>query len=244
MSQEPLTPEQTTELLQWRDRKLSPKEIARQMGLRPAIVSEFLRGHSELLGQERQAKGELGPLVGCFVNQGAIAELFSEPKRNIFGKKKPSKSAEGKGIAQIILARTEKNRYIVISFLIDYLCLGAKNALVKKCDRTKYEMLKTATVRNFGEELQEISIEQAQAIIFGAVDYAASLGFKPHPDFEEAKLMLGPRLEKLQKIECGRSGKPFYIEGPYDNSQKIIQTLRDAVGEGNFDYMVDVPMFR
>jgi hypothetical protein len=90
-----LTPEQTTELLQWRDRKLSPKEIARQMGLRPAIVSEFLRGHSELLDQERQAKGELAPLVGCFINQGAIAELL-EPKRNIFGKKKspPAKVRE------------------------------------------------------------------------------------------------------------------------------------------------------
>ncbi|NJM48060.1 MAG: DNA-binding response regulator [Alkalinema sp. RU_4_3] len=238
MSQESLTPEQTTELLQWRDRKLSPKEIARQMGLRPAIVSEFLRGHTELLAQERQEKGELAPLVGCSINQGAIAELL-EPKRNIFGKKKSSD--DSKGMAQITVARMEKNRYLVSSFLIDYFCLGVKNALLKKCDRAKYEMLMQATSAGFGEELQEISLEQAQAIIFGSIDYAASLGFQPHPDFEEAKFILGPRLEKLQKIECGRSGKPFYIEGPRDNSGKIIRTLRESVGDGNFDYMAGVP---
>lgn len=240
MSPVSLTPEQTTELLEWRDRKLSPKEIARQMGLRPAIVSEFLRGHSELLEQARQEKGELSPLVGCFMTKGAIAELL-EPKRNIFGKKKSS--GEASGMAQIILARTEKNRYLVSSFLVDYFCLGVKDALFKKCDRAKYEMLLSGTARSFGETLEEVSLEQAQAIVFGAVDYAASLGFKPHADFEEAKLSLGPRLENLQKIEFGRSGKPFYISGPYDNSLKIVQTLRDSVGEGNFDYMAGMPDF-
>jgi hypothetical protein len=146
-------------------------------------------------------------------------------------------------MAQIILARMEKNRYLVSSFLIDYFCLGVKNALLKKCDRAKYEMLMSVTAEGFGEVLQEISLAQAQAIIFGSIEYAASLGFKPHADFEEAKPILGPRLEQLQKIEFGRSGKPFYIEGPRDNSAKIIRTLRESVGEGNFDYMVGVPEF-
>jgi predicted transcriptional regulator len=50
-----ILPQQTQEILQWRDRKLSPKEIARQMGLRPAIVSEFLRTHGAIVEQERLA---------------------------------------------------------------------------------------------------------------------------------------------------------------------------------------------
>jgi hypothetical protein len=236
MSQEPLTPEQTTELLQWRDRKLSPKEIARQMGLRPAIVSEFLRGHSELLEQARQEKGELPPLVDCVINQVGLSDLL-EPRDDSSEDKRVS------GMAQIVIARKERNIYLVSTFLIDYFCLGIKDAMFHKCDRFKYEFLLGQISMTFEQDMQDISIEQAQAIVFGAVDYAASLGFKPHADFEEAKLMLGPRLETLQPIEFGRSGKPFYMSGPYDNPQKIIQTLRDSVGEGNFYYMMGVPGF-
>jgi hypothetical protein len=239
MSQEPLTPEQTTELLQWRDRKLSPKEIARQMGLRPAIVSEFLRGHSELLEQARQEKGELPPLVTCVINQTGLSNLL-EPEKN------SAEDASVSGIAQIILARKERNSYLVSTFMVDYFCLGVKDAMFNKCDRTRYEFILHQFAMAFAENLQDlqtISLEQAQAIVFGAVDYAATLGFKPHADFEEAKLMLGPRLETLQHIEFGRSGKPFYMSGPYDKPQKIIQTLRDSVGEGNFDYMVGMPNF-
>ncbi len=239
MSQGSLTPEQTTELLQWRDRKLSPKEIARQMGLRPAIVSEFLRGHSELLEQERQEKGELPPLVACVINQTGLSDLL-EPKKN------SEEDNSISGMAQIILARKERNSYLVSTFLIDYFCLGVKDAMFNKCDRSRYEFILNQFATAFAEDLQDlqtISLEQAQAIIFGAVDYAASLGFKPHADFEEAKLMLGPRLETLQQIEFGRSGQPFYMAGPYDNPQKILQTLRNSVGEGNFHYMMAVPGF-
>ncbi len=121
---------------------------------------------------------------------------------------------------------------------MDYWCLGVKNALVKKCDRPKYEYLLSQTANAFGEELQAISVEEVQAIVYGAIDYAASLGFPPHPDFEDAKTCLGPRAAQLQPIEFGRSGKPFYCSGPYDNAQKVIQTLRQNVGEGNFEYMV------
>jgi predicted transcriptional regulator len=225
-----MPPEQTQEILQWRDRQLSPKEIARQMGLRPAIVSEFLRSHGAIVEQERLAKGELSPLVACLINEGAVAHLLGQRDGEV----------NAKGMAQIIVARMEKNQYLVSSILVDYWCLGVKNALFKKCDRAKYELLLSGTARAFGEDLQEISLAQMQAIVFGAVDYAASLGFPPHPDFEAAKVYLGPRAAQLQPIEFGQSGKPFYCSGPYDNPQKVIQTLRRTVGEGNFDYMMAI----
>jgi predicted transcriptional regulator len=240
MPSDPITPEQSQEIVQWRDRKLSPKEIARQMGLRPAIVSEFLRSHSAMVQQERLAKGELAPLVACLINQGAKDHLLRTHRPSLGQKlfKRPDHDIQGNGMAQIIVARMERNQYLVSSILVDYWCLGVKNALFKKCDRTKYELLLTGTARAFGEELQEVSLEQVQAIVFGAVDYAAGLGFPPHPDFEAAKVYLGPRAEQLQPIEFGQSGKPFYCAGPYDNPQKVIQTLRQNVGDGNFDYMM------
>jgi predicted transcriptional regulator len=237
MPSDPITPEQAQEIVQWRDRKLSPKEIARQMGLRPAIVSEFLRSHSAMVQQERVAKGELAPLVACLINQGAKDHLLRTDRPSISQKlfKRPENDIQGNGMAQIIVARMEKNQYLVSSILVDYWCLGVKNALFKKCDRTKYEFLLNQTAKAFDEEFQEV-----QAIVFGAVDYAAGLGFPPHPDFEAAKTCLGPRAAQLQPIEFGQSGKPFYCSGPYDNPQKVIQTLRQNVGEGNFDYMMGI----
>ena len=94
--------------------------------------------------------------------------------------------------------RCENHNYTISGFLIDYWCLGVKDALLKKGDRQKYEIFKQHVENTFGEKFEEISLEQAQAIVFGAVDYASSLGFQPHADFERGTenfdftLALGP----------------------------------------------------
>ncbi len=75
--------------------------------------------------------------------------------------------------------------------------------------------------------------------MFSALEYAASLGFSPHRDFEQARPHLGQWSGQI-RIQCGRNGKPFYISGPYDNSRRIIDTLTHSVGEGNFDYLLNL----
>jgi transcriptional regulator with XRE-family HTH domain len=221
-----MTPEQTQEIIQWRDKKLSPKEIARQMGLRPAEVTAFLRDHAE---QNPTAKTLL-PLMGCFINSSAVERLLEGDDRQ------GSDPSTGGGLSELLVVRRESHRYEVSAFLVDYWCLGVKNALFKKCDERKYELLLENIEKSFGESLKEISLEQAQAIVFGATDYAATLGFPPHPDFAKAKESLGVRLDNLQSIQFGRDGKPFYFCGPRDDQMKIIQTLKETVGDGNFDY--------
>ncbi len=72
--------------------------------------------------------------------------------------------------------------------------------------------------------------------MYGAVDYARGLGFEPHPDFEAAAELLGP-WSPPSAITFGKDGKPFYIQGPRDNGQKIIKTLERTVGPGNYDYL-------
>ena len=122
---------------------------------------------------------------------------------------------------------------------MDYWCLGVKNVLgPRKLNRTKYEALVKKTYSKFQQEYREITLEQAQAIIFRAVSYAQKLVLKPHRDFSKAKEHLGQPSENLLPIEFGRKGKPFYISGPYDNPHKIIAKLRETVGEGNFDYLM------
>jgi hypothetical protein len=75
---------------------------------------------------------------------------------------------------------------------------------------------------------------QAQAVIFGAIDYAAKFGLQPHRDFEKAKAHLGEPREDYPPIEFGRDGKPFFVAGPYDNALAILARLRTIAGEGNF----------
>ncbi len=221
-----MTPEQAQEIIQWRDKKLSPKEIARQMGLRPAEVTAFLRDHAE---QNPTAKTLL-PLLGCFINASAMERLLNSDDRE------GSDASTGGGLGEMLIVRKEGYRYEVSAFLVDYWCLGVKNALFKKCDERKYESMLEKVEKTFNESFKEISIEQAQAIVFGSIDYAATLGFKPHADFEKAEASLGVRLDNLQPIKFGRDGKPFYFCGPHDNQMKIIQTLKENVGDGNFDY--------
>jgi hypothetical protein len=64
------------------------------------------------------------------------------------------------------------------------------------------------------------------------------LGFVPHPDFAQAQPHLGLRPEKLIPIEFGKDGKPYYINGPYDNADRIAATLNQSVGKGNYHYLI------
>ncbi len=42
------------------------------------------------------------------------------------------------------------------------------------------------------------------------------------------------------RLEFGKDGKPFYISGPRDNADRIIATLKEHVGNGNFHYLLSL----
>ncbi|MGK7899017.1 MAG: DNA-binding response regulator [Xenococcus sp. (in: cyanobacteria)] len=236
-----MSPEQVQEIIRLRALNLSPKQIARKLGLRPAEVNELLRQQAEGVAITRRAQGELALLERCLINEKASQRLLETKKKGWFGGKWGSEEApdEVGGLAQIFVTRVEGNQYLVASYLVDYWCLGVKNVLgPRKLNRTKYEAMVKKTYSKFQQEYREITLEQAQAIIFGAVSYAQKLGLKPHRDFSKAEEHLGQPSENLLPIEFGRKGKPFYVSGPYDNSHKILAKLRETVGEGNFDYLM------
>jgi len=35
---------------------------------------------------------------------------------------------------------------------------------------------------------------------------------------------------------------PFYVEGPYDDADKIMQTLEASVGPGNYHFLRSLPL--
>jgi hypothetical protein len=221
--------EQLQEIYRLRDRNVSPKQIARSLGLRPADVSVAIRDRASTEALAKEARGELDPLYCCLINaSGAQRLLGLGPAQDI--------EDIDQGMAQLILARQAGSKLQVCSFLIDYWCLGIKNALgPRKLGTEQLTEYIQRTYSAFGETGFELTIEQAWSIIGGSIAYAQSLGLKPHSDFERAKEILGPQPDNLTPIEFGKDGTPTYITGPHDNVDRIIKTLRDNVGDGNFE---------
>ncbi|MGG6270931.1 hypothetical protein ACQ4M3_42105 [Leptolyngbya sp. AN03gr2] len=227
------------DILRLRDRKLSPKQIARQLGLRPSEVSAILQAQAEQVTQERTERGDLQPLRHCLINEGAAQVLLDSPRSEKFSRSEATDDLTGNGLAQIFVTRLDRNVLLVGSYLIDYWCLGVKNCFgPRKFDQRKYDHLVQQSYAGFEQDAREISLEQAQNIIWGSVAYAAGLGFSPHPDFETAKTHLGTSSQMDQSIVFGRDGKPFYVSGPRDQPTRIIATLREHAGDGNFDYLI------
>jgi hypothetical protein len=80
-------------------------------------------------------------------------------------------------------------------------------------------------------------IELVCDLVLGAAEYGHGLGFAPHPDFEHARAHLGTWTAP-GAITFGCDGKPTYAEGPYDDSEHVVRTLRRAVGRDGFHYTV------
>ena len=232
-----MTPEQMAEIQRLRNRQVAPKQIARKLGLRPADVKAAIQQQAIAQQQEGPAKGELSPLEACLANGGMVNALLRG------GVNELDLNGGNSGLGAVMVVRKHRSTLITSTFLVDYYCLGIKNvSSFKTTNYDKYLRMKAAAFTNFLEEAEEISLEQAQAIVFGAVDYARRLGFEPHEDFETAKEILGQRPESLPDLTFGKDGKPFYFDGPYDNPQKIIRTLEKSVGKGNFNFMLQAPL--
>lgn len=238
-----MTPEQQQEIAKLRSQNLTPKQIARKLGLRVAEVTAVIKQEAQQLAITRAATGELDPVAECFVNADCAHKfLKSDGAAKFLGQLlKPDENSAGEldnGLAMVSVARLiSYNRFSVCTYLLDMWCLGVKDTLgPRKVDKLEYEQLIESAYRGFPEGTQKITLEQAQAIVFSAVDYAAKLGFNPHRDFENSRAHLG-EWNGETKIKCGRNGKPFYISGPYDNPRRILDTLNKSVGEGNFEYL-------
>jgi hypothetical protein len=147
------------------------------------------------------------------------------------------------GITPVVVARQkESGRILYANYMIDLYCLGLKNVLVNPdCSLNKFERDLPMMCNN---ELEACPVELAHEIIYGAIEYAADLGFQPHPDFE--RLMADQILDppdahpRNHQVEFGKDGKPFYISGPYDEEWKISQvlsTLQRTRGTDNYDFL-------
>jgi hypothetical protein len=241
------TPEE--EILSLRALNLTPKQIARKLGIKVSEVSAAIQNQAQQTTLDRLAKGELDPVYQCLASESLIQLLPKDPSessiKNLLGKIILRKNNDDidRGLGLVVIARTARyNQITVCSYLLDIWCLGVKDTIPPRTvERIKFQEVAEALFHPFPGKPQEVPLEVAQGMIFSACEYAEDLGFQPHKDFSKSRSHIGT-WDGTIRIECGRDGKPFYVNGPYDNPTRIMETLKKSRGEGNFDFMIgDAP---
>jgi hypothetical protein len=153
------------------------------------------------------------------------------------------------GLGTLIIARQEPEGGLVFAvFLVDVYCLGVKNAFWRAGSLNDLDEL----IRHVEQREKMARIEPAclVKIVNGAVEYARSFGFSPHPDYRHAAMLL----DGIDPATCpkeftfGKDGKPFYIRGPNESlaqAQAIARRVTDAGGHflvgGPVSEMEDLP---
>ena len=202
------------------EKKKQHKMLKRRTAANVQRRTQRASGAGSPLHYVRQARSY--PLEGCWIQKG-----WQEA-----------------GLAVIVIARRQPNGNIVFgNYLVDYYCLGLKNTYCN-ADIAPGEFRNSTLPRMFEHvgPLVEVSPALAHEIIYGAIEYAERYGFKPQRDYRDSQYILDLPGEhpRSGKVEFGKDGKPFYISGPHDNPDRIVQQLIRTAGEGNFDYLLQV----
>ncbi|MBI9066991.1 MAG: hypothetical protein JEZ09_06840 [Salinivirgaceae bacterium] len=148
---------------------------------------------------------------------------------------------EDKGVTICLIIRKQPSgKFSFANILVDRCCLGVKSSIAN-CNVTEIELNEILEKMRQHGEMLEVTPEYFHNMVYAALDYAEELGFLPPKDFYMTEYLLDPDYisDKIDNIEMGHNGKPLYIQGPFDNSKKIIQTLNNSVGEGGYDYIME-----
>lgn len=117
-------------------------------------------------------------------------------------------------------------------YLVDPYCLGVKNALGPRVmGRGELRRFLGEFFGPFDAAPIDAPLDLARHLVSGALAYARGLGFAPHADFGPAAGHLGPPLEGPSAIGFGCDGIPSYTQGPFDDADRVLRTLRAHVGD-------------
>ncbi|HVL98015.1 MAG TPA: hypothetical protein VM324_01840 [Egibacteraceae bacterium] len=213
----------------------SPKAIARALGVRPARAAALVRAAA----REQAAASPDASVVGCWVSPGWSAGLAVPEQRG--WPDRPGSLGDELGVANVLVARERRSGggMSVCGYLVDTFCLGVKNALGPwTMDRAELRRFVACFFDAFDADPVDAPVELARHLVWGAVEYARGLGFAPHPDFGPAAGHLGA-LDAPSAIGFGRHGRPFFMQGPYDDADRVLRTLREHVGE-DFEFVVEL----
>jgi hypothetical protein len=148
---------------------------------------------------------------------------------------------EEQGLITIIVARKHSTGNVTFAtYLMDLYCLGLKDTttIFSKPDFEYREITAQMFMNHGGKQLIHYTL--AHNIIYGGIAYAEDLGFKPEKDWSMSQFILEEDTEDIELIDVtfGKGGKPYFVNGPYDNVNKIVAKLESSVGKGNFEVTI------
>jgi len=144
------------------------------------------------------------------------------------------------GMASIIVTRKHITGNLTFAmFQVDMYCLGIKNVswFFNESPELITEMMdKQSELSDGGDKIIPVDYPLAHNIIYGAVDFAEELGFRPHKDFVLAQYILEEDDDSVEfiDIEFGLNGQPAVLIGKEKHPARIIEILDKNVGKGNY----------
>jgi hypothetical protein len=222
-----------------RARRYTPAEVARSLAISKGDAARLVRVVATESGTADAGEGR--DQTRCWINPGWRHGLRIEGHDDWPGDAGAPSEAGDSGVALVVVAQPYGyDRLTVCSYLVDAWCLGVKNAIgPKRVGRRELEALRRQCYAPWRSSGIPIPLELAQHLVLGAVEFARRLGFEPHRDFKRARDVLGS-WEGPSAITFGMHGKPHYINGPYEDPQRVLVTLERAVGRGGFHYTVSL----
>lgn len=137
------------------------------------------------------------------------------------------KDWEDDGLATILIIRRhlETGKFLFCMFMIDTFCLGLKDVFYN-LDMDADDIKKLIDSHPY--EMKNNDYQHCRSLILGGIDFAGKFGFEPHSDWEKAKNFIEADKPYSKGHTFGRKGKPFYIDGPFDDVDKIMKILDRA----------------
>jgi hypothetical protein len=138
-------------------------------------------------------------------------------------------------IGYAVLARQEPEGGVVFaSYLVDILCLGVKDTFWRAGTLGDYREMVEEMDRI--QSMRPISPPCLAQLVVGAVEFAESFGFPPHPDYRHSSHLL----DGIDPSACretyefgDENGRPLYMQGPNETTAQamaIAQRVQEVGG--------------
>ncbi|MFN6452929.1 MAG: hypothetical protein RM022_012070 [Nostoc sp. EfeVER01] len=171
-----MTETQQEKIINLRALNLTPKQIARKLGIKVSEVNAAIQNQAQQTTLDRLTKGELDPVYQCLASESLIQLLPKIPPensiKNLLTKILPVKNNDDidRGLGLVVIARAARyNQITVCSYLLDIWCLGVKDTIPPRTvDRIKFKEFTESLFEPFPGKPQEVPLEVAQGMIFSA----------------------------------------------------------------------------